>query len=318
MRMRNYRFRVNPVYKKELKQSARTSRTAIILLVYNGLMLLFGLFAFYVTFEGDRQLSVSYTDILSVYSIMTGIELGLILLITPMLTAGTIAGEREKQTLDILLTTRLTPEKLISGKLQSALSTILMLVFSSLPVLALVFSVGGVTFRDLAQFIVLIFITSIYIGSMGMFFSVLCRRTTEATIWSYVALAIVLFGTTAVVGVTGILKCMNAEQGDGYYGVFSLYTYYNIGIGPVCLLLINPLLTFAAMVKDQVGGAAMLMGCLEQESRLGNYIVENWLLFSLTLQTIIAAVLLGASARMLRPTGGGRKQRLRRLTSGMR
>ncbi len=70
------KLHINPVYKKELKQSARMPRTAVILLVYNSLMLLFGLFAFYVTFEGGRRYAsvVDYSDILSIYSIMTGIE----------------------------------------------------------------------------------------------------------------------------------------------------------------------------------------------------------------------------------------------------
>lgn len=302
------KLHINPVYKKELKQSARMPRTAVILLVYNSLMLLFGLFAFYVTFEGGRRYAsvVDYSDILSIYSIMTGIEFTLILLITPMLTAGTIAGEREKQTLDILLTTKLTTFQLILGKLASSLSLILLLMISALPILAIVFSVGGVTLPDLMQFMLLIFVTSIYIGSIGIFFSVLCRKTTAATVSSYLALFVLLFGTIAAVGAVGIVKSLDTEQ---YYGILSLYTYYNVSIGPfVFILLVNPLLTFAAMIYGQVGEAALIMGCLEQTGAVGDFIVRNWFPISMILQAGIAAGLLAASQALLKP-GGKRGRR---------
>ena len=310
--MRGNRFgkkiHINPVYKKELKQSARMPRTAIILLVYNSLMLLFGLFAFYVTFEGGGRYGsgIDYSDILSIYAIMTGIEFTLILLITPMLTAGTIAGEREKQTLDILLTTKLSTFQLISGKLASSLSLILLLMMSSLPILAIVFSVGGVTLTDLMQFMLLLFVTSIYIGSIGIFFSVLCRKTTAATVCSYMALFVLLFGTIAAAGAVGIMKSLNSEV---YHGIMSLYTYYRVKIGPFAfILLINPLLTFAAMIYDQVGEAAMVMGCLEQAGKAGTFIVRHWFPVSMLLQAGIAAGLLAASQALLK--SGGKKERI--------
>ena len=51
--------------------------------------------------------NIAYSGILTLYCVMAAMEFVMILLIVPASTAGAVAGEREKQTLDILLSTKI-------------------------------------------------------------------------------------------------------------------------------------------------------------------------------------------------------------------
>ena len=73
------------------------------------------------------------------FAMLTYIQLGLILFITPGLTAGAISTEREKQTLNILLTTSQTSFQIIIGKLTSSIAFLLLLLVAGLPIYSMVF-----------------------------------------------------------------------------------------------------------------------------------------------------------------------------------
>ena len=165
---------LNPVYKIGLKQSARTKKTVVLLLVYNFLLAGLGLLVFYLTFdrEGRMRENIAYSGILTLYCVMAAMEFVMILLIVPASTAGAVAGEREKQTLDILLSTKITPFHIVTGKLAASISMVILLAVSSMPVLAIVFSIGGITLSDMFTFLLLLGVTAVYIGSIGIFFSV--------------------------------------------------------------------------------------------------------------------------------------------------
>ena len=76
---------------------------------------------------------------------VASLEFLMLILIMPAMTAGSISGERERQTLDLMLTTCMTPADIVLGKLEAALGTMFLMVVSSLPILAMVFVYGGVT-----------------------------------------------------------------------------------------------------------------------------------------------------------------------------
>ncbi len=155
---------LNPVYKIGLKQSARTKKTVVLLLVYNFLLAGLGLLVFYLTFdrEGRMRENIAYSGILTLYCVMAAMEFVMILLIVPASTAGAVAGEREKQTLDILLSTKITPFHIVTGKLAASISMVILLAVSSMPVLAIVFSIGGITLSDMFTFLLLLGVTAGY------------------------------------------------------------------------------------------------------------------------------------------------------------
>ncbi|MFN8375727.1 MAG: hypothetical protein U0694_23005 [Anaerolineae bacterium] len=64
---------------------------------------------------------------------IVGIELLLIIFIAPSFTAGSITGERERKTYDLLQTTLMSSPMFVIGKLESALSYVLLLLLSAIP-----------------------------------------------------------------------------------------------------------------------------------------------------------------------------------------
>lgn len=292
-------MKLNPVYQKELKTSVRGMRTAVILLGYNGILALFGLFAFYVTFEYDSRFggTVDYASILRIYAIITAAEFGLVLFTVPALTAASISGEREKQTLEILLTTRLTPFQIILGKLASSISMIILLALSSLPVLAIVFTIGGVTLRDFMFFMLLIVVTAVFAGSIGMFFSTLFKKTTSATVSTYGVLLILGIGTLAILW--GIRLLMEIQMNQFSTGAL-MYQTPDVG-NWMLILLINPGVTFFAMIEDQIGTGSELISFFGNFGTVARSTQEHWFIISILLQLGVSVILLIGSSALLDP-----------------
>jgi len=291
--------KINPVYQKELKTSVRSMKTAIILLGYNGILALFGLFAFYVTFEYESRYGgiVNYSDILQIYAIITATEFGLVLFTVPALTATSISGEREKQTLEILLTTKLSPLQIILGKLASSISMMVLLAFSSLPILALVFSIGGITFKDLLEFMLLIVVTAIFVGSIGVFFSTLFKKTTAATVSTYGA--ILFIGLVTILILWAITMVLELKMNRVSTGIIP---QQKIDIGNwILILLINPGVSCFAMIESQIGTGSRLTSFFRNFGTISMGIQNNWFLLSVLLQLGISAILIWCSTRLLDP-----------------
>ena len=104
------------------------------------------------------------------------------LILAPASTAGAISLEREKQTLDLLAVTPISSLAIVLGKLLSALSWILLLLLASIPVVALVFTFGGVGPDDVVRAYVVLLVTAFAFGAIGLFVSALVRRTQAATV----------------------------------------------------------------------------------------------------------------------------------------
>ena len=105
----------------------------------------------------------------------------MIAVLAPASTSGAISGERERQTLDLLVVTPISSVAIVVGKLLSALTWVFVLILASVPVAALVFVYGGVAPDDLVRGYVVLFVTAIAFGALGVFFSALLRRSGAAT-----------------------------------------------------------------------------------------------------------------------------------------
>jgi ABC-type transport system involved in multi-copper enzyme maturation permease subunit len=113
--------------------------------------------------------------------IAVGFQTAFAVLLAPTVTSGVITLEREKQTWNALLLSRLTSWEIIWGKLLGSVLPALAMQIIFIPVLVMATLKGGVS---LASFIgaeaFVVFCTFFY-GIIGMFFSWLCRQTQLAT-----------------------------------------------------------------------------------------------------------------------------------------
>ena len=112
----------NPVLVKEIKLRFRSPKSFVGILFYLIAMCIFvfGFILLTTQFTGTGYFRPEESYFM--FAMLTYIQLGLILFITPGLTAGAISSEREKQTLNILLTTAQTSFQIISGKLTSSIA----------------------------------------------------------------------------------------------------------------------------------------------------------------------------------------------------
>src|SRR6185437_13152816 len=85
------------------------------------------------------------------FNFLVSAQMAAIFLFLPPMMAAAIAQEKERDTLGLLFLTDLTPWELILQKYVGRLIPMLTLLFLSLPLLAVAYSLGGVSFAMLAS-----------------------------------------------------------------------------------------------------------------------------------------------------------------------
>jgi ABC-2 type transport system permease protein len=115
-------------------------------------------------------------------------------LITPVLTSGSVAGEKERQTYDLLVASLLTPWQIVWGKLVSALAFALLLIIAVVPVMSLAFLFGGVGLTEVLIAIVGLVTTAILYATIGLFWSALMRSSLGATSFAIGTVIVILLG----------------------------------------------------------------------------------------------------------------------------
>ncbi len=208
----------NPIVAKELRSRTRTWRSPVTIGLY---VFLLGLVAYvYFRLLSSQVLNGGYMNPqvgLQIFSILGIFQLLLVAFVTPSLTAGVISGERERQTLDLLLVTRLSASSIILGKLFSAIGFVLLLIVASVPVYSLVFLFGGVSPRELLMTLAVYLVTAVAYATIGLFCSTLFRRTQAATILAYALVFVLVFGLYAAGGLQMAMRAMKPHPGP-YYG----------------------------------------------------------------------------------------------------
>ncbi len=205
------RFELNPVIVKELRSRMRGGRAfatltaALLLLVACG----YGLYRLTLaaTQYSSMPLSPQIGQVL--FAGLVFIELLLISVIVPSVTANAISSEVEKQTYEMLLTTPLPPSRILWGKLIASLGYVFLLIFAAVPLASIVFVFGGVTLRDMFKAIVVLCISAVTFGVIGLFMSALFKRSGRAVAATYIAVLILLLGPLVLAISAGILR-----QGD--------------------------------------------------------------------------------------------------------
>jgi hypothetical protein len=139
------RRELNPIIVKELRSRMRGARAFAILTASLTLMGGFGYALYRMTLAATQYTSSPISPQVG-QMLFTGLafmELMIIAAVTPSITAGEISGEKEKQTYEMLLTTPLSPSKILWGKLVASMSYVFLLVFAAVPMASLVFIFGG-------------------------------------------------------------------------------------------------------------------------------------------------------------------------------
>ncbi len=289
-------YKILPVYEKENMTSSRTIRLTAIVMAFNLILSMVGLLQLQIMVRDSQNYGeMAYSSLLHMYMLVAVFEAAIILFIVPALTAGSISGERERQTLDLLLCTRLRPVDIVIGKLMACLSTVFVLMVTSLPTLSLVYIYGGITPGDMAQLFLCLMVTTVFIGSISVFFSAIMGRTTTATVMSYLAIVFVAAGTVLLLIAVYHLQVL--------VGTEVVLVEKNMMYPWNLLLLINPVVTFYSLLVQQIGTVEEITFL----GRYGYYIMTEhvtaswWWIASCGLQILLSAVFVYGSGRAVSP-----------------
>lgn len=286
------------VLAREMRTRMRGRRAAIVITVY--LLLLSGLGGMMLYFQ-QEQLQRSGYDIhmasdlgLQIFVTMSLFQLFLVIFIVPGLTGAAIAGERDRQTLDLLLSTQVSSLSIVLGKILSSLSYVFVLMLAALPVFSMAFLFGGVSPDRVGLVFVISLVSALTLGTIGVFFSVLIRRAQTATVLAYSVTFLLLIGTLAL----SVFLAMATEPSRAG----------NIQTVVVLPLALNPLAALASAIASPYLSDIPLMGTSSSYSYYGTTSSYgqggSWLALwhiSLVVDTVLCVVFLLLAATLLRP-----------------
>lgn len=305
---------MNPVYKNELKMSARSMQIPVLAVIFNSILSVVTLSVLYSIRQGYiRNGSEPYSSMMLLYVVVLTIEVVLLCLFVPSAAGGSIAGERERQTLDILLSSRMSVGKIVMGKLLSCISTAVLLVFTSVPILAVTSMYGGMQLSVLYQSAAYVGFFILFIGSIGVFCSCRFKKTTYASISAYGVIIALTIGT-------GLLVVLLNMAVGGFYGNYFItsstselsYAYSSMVdtassasashpvAGIIYLWLLNPAVTYVLIVFHQIGEMSLVENFLH-ELGAADVVVSHWLFISLIFQAIFIIVMIVLATKYLNP-----------------
>lgn len=195
-------FRLNPVMLKELRERMRGARAFVVITIYLGLMSGFAVLLYLLQRGVIQDNGSAVTGELGrvLFRGIVGIELLLIVFIAPAFTAGAVSNERERKTYDLLQITLLPKPSFIIGKLESALSYIFLLLLAAIPLQSIAFLFGGVSETELILAFVILTVTAITLGTVGLYFSTTVDRTLTASVRAYTIAFVITIGVPIALG----------------------------------------------------------------------------------------------------------------------
>ncbi len=142
-------------------------------------------------------------------------QIALILIIIPALATGALAQERERQTLQPLLLTPLSPLQIVWGKAGGVLSLVGLLLVATIPLTSLCYPLGGVDIGMIIAGYAAILGLAVFTTGFGLYCSARWHSATKALVSCYAFLPIVL-----------ALVLVALPLGSSFSGIFCLYLLF--------------------------------------------------------------------------------------------
>jgi len=293
---------LNPILAFSATRRMRSFRTMLIVIAYMAALMLIALFVL-SPFLKDEILLSSLGRSPMAYLVLLGVQFVMLLLIAPAMTSGSIAGERERQTLDLLLVTNTGSFRIVMGKALESFAVLALVIVCGLPVMCLCLLTGGISFGQILIGELFLLAEAFACVSVGVFCSALFRSTVVSAVMSYLVMGLIgvvtalpfLFGYPQ--RITDVLYDRALYAGLSEAGARAM-------ISPV--LYLNPGFGLLALAQGQ------LHLFTDAASRLGwGRIYATWLMgdragwvfvaMACAAGMIVASVaLLGAASRLIR------------------
>ena len=196
---------IGPVFTREAVVAPRRARHYIMRTVYAVALLLLICTAWMLLTKTQQIKNVGdmarFGSVL--FQFLAPLQLALILFLSAIQAASNIAVEKDRQTLILLLMSRLTNSELVLGKLLASLLNIGVMLITSLPIFMLIVLFGGTSFEQVGWTFAVTAVTALAAGSLGATIA-LWREKTFQTL-ALVAMCIVFWmGIWESIGLSGI------------------------------------------------------------------------------------------------------------------
>ncbi len=175
-----------PVLVKDLTEQAAQRRTYLIRFVYGLVLFVSSGVLFYANLGIEASARQTLGRGSTYFALLLTFQIVAMYIVIPLLTAGAIAAERQRETLVLLLLSPLTPRQIILQKYLSRMTPVLSFVFLSFPLLAITYTFGGVSVSELFLGIVVLIFVCLELGAFGIMCSAWCATTAQALGATYV------------------------------------------------------------------------------------------------------------------------------------
>lgn len=301
-------FLANPVLARELRTRIRGNWALLTLVIYLVLIAAITLLVYAAvasSFSGginDPEAGRGIGRAIFI-TVMTA-SLVQVCVITPSLTAGTISGEKERQSYDLLITTLISPAQIVLGKLASALAFAMLLIMAALPMAGLAFLFGGVSGTELLIGVVGLVVTAVSYATVGIFWSALMRTTLGATVAAQGTVVLLLL-------IIPFLFVMSSLLTSSFMGQPGAAFTYGMGF----LLCLHPFIALGLTAASLSAGESPLL--IEIPSAVGQLPAPSpWLVF-VAASALATALLLALTVGLIKPVNEeGRKGRRPKAEQG--
>src|SRR5271163_1665709 len=179
-------LRDNPVLIRELLVTLRSPRSFVLQLIY--VCVLGSLVFFYWPAGESGACQVSPGVARTLFDLFFLGQFFLVALMAPTFASGSITGEKERKTYELLLASPLRPSTILVGKLLSSLSYLVILIISSLPLMILCYLLGGLLLSEITRSYLVLILAAGTFGLMSVACSSFFRRTSSALVVSYLVI----------------------------------------------------------------------------------------------------------------------------------
>ncbi|MGH7145626.1 MAG: ABC transporter permease [Planctomycetota bacterium] len=172
----------NPVFLREFVAILRGNRAFLLAFFYLCVLTLVVWTAWPQTGELVTSGSIKNRFVFTVFGVSQMVMLGLM---APAFGSSAITGEKERRTLDMILTAPIPIGRILRGKLVTAITYLLILVFLSMPLVSVCMIMPGVDDVMVISLYIILFDAAIVFGMISLMCSVMFDRSYAAMSVSY-------------------------------------------------------------------------------------------------------------------------------------
>ena len=268
---------VNPITAKEVRVTLRGHSLPVLVIVVNLILFLAGLLGVFGRASGmELSGQADYRQFLYVYGALAGILSVIVLILGCSIASGSISGEREAGTYDLLKSAGLSPLAIAGGKLFSAAHISVTVIVSAFPALLIPLVFGGPGLMEVFQIIGALLPLALFSITVGLYYSSVLHSTVAAaavsagTVFAFAAIPVLLLALTWPA----------AGMGASAAGTPGVTAY---------LMLADPLTPAASLVLRQIGEGSLVTGAF---THMGidpaSFLVRNLTPLSFTVQAAIS------------------------------